>query len=174
MDFPISGDGTAPSADSENGHSRQMTREQLRARIEQVMRQDPSLPNYQIAKRVGASPTTVKRVREANPDLQVQTGRVNTRGQVRPATYKPHPASPKPRREPLTDTARNAALKAVKASESWGRIIADDRFKKNRETIRDINLSNLRRARKNLDAAIAALEGDKGELGVLMWQQKPY
>ena len=78
------------------------------------------------------------------------------------ATYKPDPASPKPRRGPLTDTALNAALKVAKAAESWGRIIADDRFKKNRETIRDINLSRLRQARKDLDAAIAALEGAGG------------
>lgn len=150
MDFPISGDGTVPWVDSGNAHRRQMTREQLRTRIEQVMRQDPSLPDYQIAKWVGASPHTVKRVREANPELQVETGRVNTRGQLRPTGYRTE-------RTQLAGTARNAALKAVKVSESWGRIIADDHFEESRETIRGINLPDLLRARNGLDEVIAAL-----------------
>lgn len=91
---------------SKNVHRRHMTREQRRKYIKDEISANPELPDYRIAKRVGASPHTVKRVREANPDLQVANGkRVNARGQVRPATYKPdpasqHPAMPKPEYTP--------------------------------------------------------------------------
>ena len=80
---------------------RHLSREQKRALIAESLRADPELPDYQHARRTGASPHTVKSVRESDPDLQNANDgiRVNARGQERPASYA-RPASQPPRPEP--------------------------------------------------------------------------
>lgn len=68
---------------------RHLNREQRRALIAESLKSDPELPDYQHAQRTGASPHTVKSVRESIPDLQNANDgiRLNARGQERPASY---------------------------------------------------------------------------------------
>lgn len=81
---------------------RHLNREQRRALIAESLKADPQMPDYQHAQRTGASPHTVKSVRESISDLQNANDevRLNSRGQTRPASYsKP---IPQPELEPTS------------------------------------------------------------------------
>lgn len=69
---------------------------------------------------------------------------------------QPEPSSPRPRR-PLPAAWLSAGIELRKAVERVGRLSRDDRMSKNLEVVRDQSLSDLVRARDQIDAAIAEL-----------------
>lgn len=65
----------------------------------------------------------------------------------------------KQRRHPLPDSFWRATFDLKKRAESVVRLAADDRFKKNKDQIADVNLSDLVRVRDALTGVIQQLEG---------------
>lgn len=77
-----------------NLHRRHLSREQKRQVIAESLKADPSLPDYQHAKRTGASPTTVGTIRhrlEESGDVSKLETRKDSLGRSQPAA-KPRPA----------------------------------------------------------------------------------
>ncbi|NOR03635.1 hypothetical protein HGK72_26655 [Mycolicibacterium fortuitum] len=75
-------------------------------------------------------------------------------------TPKPKPATPQPsKRKPLPDAFWRATYDLKKRAESIVRLADDDRFKKNKDQIADVNLSDLIRVRDALNGVIQQLEG---------------
>lgn len=73
----------------------------------------------------------------------------------------PEPVVPerKQRKHPLPDSFWRATFDLKKRAESVVRLAADDRFKKNKDQIADVNLSDLIRVRDALTGVIQQLEG---------------
>lgn len=69
------------------------------------------------------------------------------------------PVSKPQKRKPLPDSFWRATYDLKKRSETVVRLSADDRFKKNKDQIADVNLSDLIRVRDALNGVIQQLEG---------------
>ncbi|MDV7195783.1 hypothetical protein [Mycolicibacterium fortuitum] len=69
------------------------------------------------------------------------------------------PVSQPQKRKPLPDSFWRATYDLKKRSETVVRLSADDRFKKNKDQIADVNLSDLIRVRDALNGVIQQLEG---------------
>ena len=137
---------------------RQLTREQRREIIAASLRAQPEKPDFQHAKALGVSPTTVGVVRREMVDagdisnLEIRTDAI---GRERPTSYSrpvvaviadaetgevvediPAPRTvPKGRRRSLVDDAYTANTNLWKAIESIRAISKDDRFTRNKADI---------------------------------------
>lgn len=148
------------------------------------------LTQRQIADTVGVSQQTVSRLNTQMSNENAPATITNSRGQERPATYTPRPvptfdATPdwdpvgvntetgevhtklepkedpyKPPRRPLTDQFRDASVDLRKITERLERLVADDRFPRNREQVALKHQSDLSRASNALAKVIDALNNN--------------
>jgi ParB-like chromosome segregation protein Spo0J len=144
---------------------RHLTREQRRELLAQSIKAEPELSDSQHAKRTGTSDKTATSVRtelEGRAEIPSVDKRTDTAGRKQPAKKAPAERAPElkaeRRRRPLRDryhAARYALERTVRDLEN---IHKDDRFARNRNSIRDHCLYALKRQREGLDKIIAELE----------------
>lgn len=91
------------------------------------------------------------------PQLSDQA--TNVEAAVESAPIEDAPAKRKNPRPSLPDSFWRATYDLKKRAESVTRLAADDRFKKNKDQIADVNLSDLIRVRDALNGVIQQLEG---------------
>jgi ParB-like chromosome segregation protein Spo0J len=149
---------------------RHLTREQRRALVAESVKADPQLSDREHARRTGVSDKTAGAVRhelETNAEIPHSPERTTADGKPAPGP-KPKPPAPqpeppqpraKPRRGPITDEFAKSGLELDRTTARLRRLVADDRFARNRDELAARHRGDLMRYRDALDEIIGQLEG---------------
>jgi ParB-like chromosome segregation protein Spo0J len=117
---------------------RHLTRVQRHALVAESIKTDPHLSDREHGRRTGVDHKTAGTVRdelEQRGEIPHVPERVDSVGRHQPASKPSQPEPSKPRRRPLTDTARELGLELGKINKRLNKLADDDRFDRNREQI---------------------------------------